>query len=262
VAQNASDDGTRRGWLLQAFDGLSRVWPHAEHRLVNSALMATGPSGFEGCLNTFVPLDADVALLGFADICSRRTSLPLYNSTFGLALESIVRELAGRPDPPAIVFFNVHKFVAWECTLAGGLCAFWMTCEAQMQELAQFYAASVVSVTAAIDRPRGMAVPRRHHLRTTLTHHTWPSLSVTICAALSQPPPSPSTRGSRAHGVADAQRHVPPWRDALRRRARLSSQLWQVDQRQRRPLRPSPRRPVRASTRRTMPNRAETACVE
>jgi hypothetical protein len=147
--QNISDDGTRRGWLLQAFDGLSRVWPHAQHRLVNSALMATGPTGFEGCLNTFISLDADVALLGFADICSRRTSLPLYNSTFGLALESIVRELAGRPDPPSIVFFNVHKFVAWDCTLVGGLCAYWMSCEAQIQELAQFYAASVVSVPVA-----------------------------------------------------------------------------------------------------------------
>ena len=44
------------------------TWPHAKHRLVNRALMATGPSGFDGCLNRFVPLEADVALLGFADV--------------------------------------------------------------------------------------------------------------------------------------------------------------------------------------------------
>ena len=60
--------GTAKGWLLQAFEAMSVTWPHAKHRLVNRALMATGPSGFDGCLNRFVPLEADVALLGFADV--------------------------------------------------------------------------------------------------------------------------------------------------------------------------------------------------
>ena len=71
----------------------------------------TGPSGFDGCLNRFIPLDADVALLGFNDVCTH-SDLPLHNSTFGLALESIVRELASRARPPVILFFNFHKFTS------------------------------------------------------------------------------------------------------------------------------------------------------
>ena len=75
-------------------------------------------SGFEGCLNQFIPLEADVALIGFADVCTPPTALPIYNGTFGFAMESIIRELAARPDPPAIVLFNYYKFVSWSCTLA------------------------------------------------------------------------------------------------------------------------------------------------
>ena len=68
---NFSEDGTRRGWLIQAFEAMTRAWPHARHKLVDRGLMATGPAGFEGCLNRFIPLDADVALLGFADVRAR-----------------------------------------------------------------------------------------------------------------------------------------------------------------------------------------------
>ena len=143
------DDGTPRGWLLQAFEAMGRVWPTLGHKLVNRALMATGPSGFQGCLNNFVPLETDVALIGFADICTAG-ALPLHNSTFGLSLESIVRELASRPDPPTILFYNYYKFVSWSCTLDGGMCAYWMTCDAQMQELAQFYGASTLTVRNAM----------------------------------------------------------------------------------------------------------------
>ena len=145
----SADDGTSKGWLLQAYEAMQRTWPHPNHRLVNRALMATGPAGFEGCLNRFIPHDADIALLGFADVCNAG-SLPLHNSTFGLQLEGLVRELAARADPPAIVFFNFHKFVSWSCTLEQGLCAFWMGCEAQLQELAQFYAASAISMRNAM----------------------------------------------------------------------------------------------------------------
>ena len=56
----SSDDGTHKGWLLQAFDALNATWPHPGNVLVNHGLMATGPSGFLGCLNTFVPESADV----------------------------------------------------------------------------------------------------------------------------------------------------------------------------------------------------------
>ena len=70
------DDGTPKGWLLQSFEGMKRVWPAAGHKLINRALMATGPSGFQGCLNKFIPLDADVALLGHLLRLAPLTSLP------------------------------------------------------------------------------------------------------------------------------------------------------------------------------------------
>ena len=145
-----SADGSAKGWLLQAFEAINRTWPHPRSRLHNRALMATGPSGFDGCVNRFVPLDTDVVLLGFADVCNPAVDLPLYNSSFGLALETLVRELAGRNDPPTILFWNFHKFTAWSCTLPRGLCAFWMGCEAQIQELAQYYTASVISMRNAM----------------------------------------------------------------------------------------------------------------
>ena len=74
---NRSADGTPRGWLLQAFEAMERHWPHPQHKLVNNGLMATGPAGFDGCLNRFVPLEADVVLLSFADVCASHTAARL-----------------------------------------------------------------------------------------------------------------------------------------------------------------------------------------
>jgi hypothetical protein len=47
--------GRPRGWLLQAWRRINDAWPHASSRLVNSALMATGPEGFARCTNAYVP---------------------------------------------------------------------------------------------------------------------------------------------------------------------------------------------------------------
>ncbi len=43
------------GWLLQALRALNASYPHAGHRLVNRAMMATGPAAFVRCLNAYVP---------------------------------------------------------------------------------------------------------------------------------------------------------------------------------------------------------------
>ena len=101
-------DGTKRGWLIQAFEAVNATWPHPKHKLVNRALMATGPDGFNGCLNSFVPDDADAVLVGFADMCRVHTDRT-FNSSFGLGLERIVRQLSARNDPPSVVLWNFHS---------------------------------------------------------------------------------------------------------------------------------------------------------
>lgn len=170
----STDDGTPKGWLLQAFEAMQHTWPNAGHQLVNRALMASGPSAFHGCLNRFIPHDADVAILGFADVCNE-DALPLHNTTFGLQLEELVRELAARADPPAIVLFNYYKFVSWSCTLELGLCAFWMGCEAQLQELAQFYSASVVSMRNAMYHRGAVQFGGEGPQRSERDFHRWTS---------------------------------------------------------------------------------------
>ena len=67
-----SADGLPRGWLLRAFELINRSWPHPASRVVNRGKMATPPSGYTECLNRYVPLDADVVLIGFAELCIRK----------------------------------------------------------------------------------------------------------------------------------------------------------------------------------------------
>ena len=145
----SADDGTAQGWLLQGFEALNATWPHPQHVLVNRALMATGPSGFSGCLGKFVPERADVVLLGFADMCRRPTDVDdhnaLTNSTFGRDLERIVRALAARSDPPTLVFWNFFKWNDFSCSK----CSWRQTCEGELHELAAMYGASTISLRNA-----------------------------------------------------------------------------------------------------------------
>jgi hypothetical protein len=65
----SSGGSTANGWLLQAFDAMNRTWPHAGHKLLNHALMATGPQSFVRCLDTFVPTSADIVIIAFNEMC-------------------------------------------------------------------------------------------------------------------------------------------------------------------------------------------------
>ena len=128
-----SEDGrTARGWLLQAFDALNATWPHQNHRLVNHAMMATGPKAVVPCLDTYVPEDADVVLIAFAEMCwpvnlAPRGSVPLsspvatlFNTTYGSALHAIVRGVLARRQPPTVVLFNLFKWQDGHCDFYKG----------------------------------------------------------------------------------------------------------------------------------------------
>jgi hypothetical protein len=171
---NRSTDGLPRGWLLRAFESINRSWPHPASRLVNRGKMATPPSGYTECLNRYVPLDADVVLIGFAELCFRKgawnyqkiqrlTELERLRvlladslegqlrSEFFASVETVIRDLRAREDPPAIVLFNIFR---WSCASEGapngGYCPFERNCDAAFMELAQYYQASVISLRNAL----------------------------------------------------------------------------------------------------------------
>jgi len=145
------DHGNPKGWLLQAWRAVNRTWPHADNRLVNSGLMATGPEGFARCTNAYVPDDADAVLLAFADICEpdgESAHATLTNSSFGVALEAIVRTLLARPWPPSIVLFNTFPWMSSSCAP----CAYTQMCDGALSELASYYHLSVVSMRGPLFR--------------------------------------------------------------------------------------------------------------
>jgi len=146
---NRTSDGSRHGWLLQAFEAFNHTWPNPSHRLANFAMMATGPDAFSRCLNTYVGEESDVVLIGFADMCYDPYT-HFFNSTFAMHLESTVRELKRRPDPPAIVLFNYFRWLDAYACLSKGVCRYWEHCEAAINELAHFYDVSALSVRDAI----------------------------------------------------------------------------------------------------------------
>lgn len=76
--------------------------------------MATGPEAFSHCINKYIVGETDVILLSFADMYapvkkdrSPETVADTAAGTYGIALESIVRSVLSRPDPPTVVFFNL-----------------------------------------------------------------------------------------------------------------------------------------------------------
>ena len=171
-----SADGLPRGWLLRAFELINRSWPHPASRVVNRGKMATPPSGYTECLNRYVPLDADVVLIGFAELCIRKGTYGMgyarlqrlselerlrvlladslqgqLRSEFFASVETVIRDLRAREDPPTIVLFNVFR---WSCASDGapngGYCPFERSCDAAFMELAQYYQISVISLRNAL----------------------------------------------------------------------------------------------------------------
>lgn len=166
-------DGSPQGWLLQAFEALNHSWPvvatpataasaaegepTSRHRLVNRAMMATGPEAFASCVRDYVPDDVDALLVGFADMCAAigedgrpETVRETLNSTFFWSLEAIVRSLRSRPRPPAIVLFNIFKWTDFWLGSGSTPVRFSQGCDAAMTELAQFYRLSSLSMRSSL----------------------------------------------------------------------------------------------------------------
>ena len=78
-----SADRYATGWLMRAFDMINESWPNPHHKLINHAHMAVGPSYFAQCTNLYVPHDADLVLLGFADMCGHRPGFEKASGTAG-----------------------------------------------------------------------------------------------------------------------------------------------------------------------------------
>uniref|UniRef100_A0A7S0ILG8 Uncharacterized protein n=1 Tax=Calcidiscus leptoporus TaxID=127549 RepID=A0A7S0ILG8_9EUKA len=175
-----TEDGNPHGWLLQAFTAINRTWPHPQHRLVNHAMMATGPEAFVRCLNKYVPVEADAVLLSFADMCAPirddkqpETVEETARASYGVALEAIIRRLNQQADPPAILFFNVFLWTNfWHCR---GLCHFSQSCDPYLGELAHFYHASRVGMREALwheAHDEAHELPRETRISTGSPAHT------------------------------------------------------------------------------------------
>ena len=153
-----TDERYRSGWLLQAFLAFNRSWPHPAHRIVNRAMMATGPYAFVNCLSSHVPLEADVVIVAFADMCDRRaeSEAPIILPS----MEAIIRALLQRrPEPPAVLLFNTYAHRNWNC---GGACRFSESCDGQLNELARYYRISTVSVRDALWHDATAGVEQRY----------------------------------------------------------------------------------------------------
>ena len=148
-SSSLSDTGLPRPWLLQAFTAMNRTWPHPGHRLINHGIYASGPEGPSTCLNQFVPDDVDAVVIGYGDRCDQRAMVR--NSTFGLELESLIRQLLLRPDSPSLVLWNFWKYKSFWCRKPGQRvgaqwpCSYHSSCEIEMNDLAVYYGISVSS---------------------------------------------------------------------------------------------------------------------
>lgn len=170
VTQRSKCSIYTNGWINQAWRSIKQRWPTSgAHELYNHGMMATGPSGVTGCIDTLVPAHADAVLLAFADMCTDDgaglqpkagvASQMGYGATgFGRSLESIIRSIAARADPPSLVLFNSFS---WLCAKPASRllnamseapheCAFSERCDATLTDLAAYYHISIISVRDAM----------------------------------------------------------------------------------------------------------------
>lgn len=138
----------RSGWLVRAFRLLNATFPHANNSLVNNARMATGPDYFSSCVNSAVPLDTDLVVIGFAEMCDVRSVLAQPESAFSRTVERIVRTLMTYPRPPSVLLWNWHKWTQPGCTRRP--CAFWESCDSVLTIVAQYYFLPMVSMRNAM----------------------------------------------------------------------------------------------------------------
>jgi len=136
------ETGRPRAWIVQAFDAINRTWPHPQHRLINRGVMATHAKLFADCQNTYIPVESDLVMLSFNDMCTGffHDSLgDLFSTDDSIAVESIVRGVLQQPDPPAVLIFNTHRFA---CSKYHVYCGFTQHSETAYELIAQYYQVS------------------------------------------------------------------------------------------------------------------------
>ena len=103
--------GRRKGWAVQFLEHINRSWPHAQHRINNSALDATPAGGAAGCLLSYFPRRAHLAIVEFG-------SMAIENAAKPHDMERVVRTLLGMPNPPLVLLLS---FPMW-CSPGEGRC--------------------------------------------------------------------------------------------------------------------------------------------
>ena len=90
-----------KGWAVRFMEHINTTWPHALHRINNSAADKTSASHALPCLMTKLPSSLDLVLLEFNSM-ARHQKLP--------GLEGVVRQLLSLPSQPVIVIVSVHSW--------------------------------------------------------------------------------------------------------------------------------------------------------
>ena len=153
--------GRRKGWAVQFLEHINRSWPHAQHRINNSALDATPAGGAAGCLLSYFPRRAHLAIVEFG-------SMAIENSAKPHDMERVVRTLLGMPNPPLVLLLSFpmwcsrwpkgsphHLFrLGEQLSRAEGHGLYpdypWATVETESTRLCQHYEQACVSVHAGL----------------------------------------------------------------------------------------------------------------
>ena len=88
-----------KGWAVRLLEHVNRTWPHAQHRLNNSALDATPAQTVLPCLFSHLPTQLDLVVLEFGSMAMH---LQL------AAVEAVARRLLELCPRPLLVFLSVR----------------------------------------------------------------------------------------------------------------------------------------------------------
>lgn len=91
-----------KGFYVNFMERINATWPHAQHRLNNSAADTTPPQNFlDYCFFSHLPMPLDLVFLEFGSMAA--------SATFA-GVEAIVRVLLSLKSPPAIAFLTVREW--------------------------------------------------------------------------------------------------------------------------------------------------------
>jgi len=149
-----------KGWAVRLLEHINRSWPHAGHRINNSALDAMGINAMGDCLLGHLPPRIHLMIFEFG-------SMAQINGAEAWHMEEALRLVLQMTPPPLVLMLSFHEWCTQKVQprqlysvgqkLGGFLSGYvypdtpWARVEREVTRLCQHYGQACVSVKAGLD---------------------------------------------------------------------------------------------------------------